>query len=154
MPCSPPHKFKHFPDNRGNDVMSACREHSQSLQKYFPCMQRVMQRMSRLCSCLTASVQDSQLNRNTAHAVFIHQEIINKLTAPRGLPRRSPHPSTNRALCRLTSEVRRDPVHSTRYGRQQKKKEIELRVACVYRPSGCTHALHATGKHMYIHINF
>ena len=30
-----------------------------------------------------------------------------------------PHPSTNRALCRLTSEVRRDPVHSTWYGRQQ-----------------------------------
>ena len=29
-----------------------------------------------------------------------------------------PHPSTNRALCRLTSEVRRDPVHSTRYGRE------------------------------------
>ena len=31
-----------------------------------------------------------------------------------------PHPSTNRALRRLTSEVRRDPVHSTRYGRQQR----------------------------------
>jgi hypothetical protein len=31
-----------------------------------------------------------------------------------------PHPSTNRALCRLTSEVERDPVHSTRYGRQRK----------------------------------
>ena len=30
-----------------------------------------------------------------------------------------PHPSTNRALRRLTSEVRRDPVHSTRYGRQR-----------------------------------
>ena len=30
-----------------------------------------------------------------------------------------PHPSTNRALCRLTSEVRRDPVHSTRHGRQR-----------------------------------
>jgi hypothetical protein len=29
------------------------------------------------------------------------------------------HPSTNRALCRLTSEVERDPVHSTRYGRQR-----------------------------------
>ena len=29
-----------------------------------------------------------------------------------------PHPSTIRALCRLTSEVERDPVHSTRYGRQ------------------------------------
>ena len=30
-----------------------------------------------------------------------------------------PHPSTNRALRHLTSEVRRDRVHSTRYGRQQ-----------------------------------
>ena len=31
-----------------------------------------------------------------------------------------PHPNTNRALCRLTSEVGRDPVHSTRYGHQRK----------------------------------
>ena len=30
-----------------------------------------------------------------------------------------PDPSTNRALSRLTSEVRRDPVHSTRYGSQR-----------------------------------
>ena len=30
-----------------------------------------------------------------------------------------PHPSTNRALCRLTSEVRRDPVYSTWYGRRR-----------------------------------
>ena len=30
-----------------------------------------------------------------------------------------PDPSTNRALSRLTSEVKRDPVHSTRYGRQR-----------------------------------
>ena len=30
-----------------------------------------------------------------------------------------PHPSTNRALRRLTSEVRRDPVYSTWYGRQR-----------------------------------
>ena len=30
-----------------------------------------------------------------------------------------PHPSTNRALCRLTSEVGRDPVCSTWYGRQR-----------------------------------
>jgi hypothetical protein len=30
-----------------------------------------------------------------------------------------PHPSTNRALCRLTSEVERDPVLSTWYGRQR-----------------------------------
>ena len=31
-----------------------------------------------------------------------------------------PHPSTNRALRRLTSEVRRDPVYSTWYGRQRR----------------------------------
>ena len=30
-----------------------------------------------------------------------------------------PHPSTNRALRCLTSEVGRDPVDSTRYGRQR-----------------------------------
>ena len=30
-----------------------------------------------------------------------------------------PHPSTIRALSRLTSEVERDPVYSTRYGRQR-----------------------------------
>ena len=30
-----------------------------------------------------------------------------------------PHPSTNRALRRLTSEVGRDPAHSTRYGRRR-----------------------------------
>ena len=30
-----------------------------------------------------------------------------------------PHPSTNRALRRLTSEVGRDPVYSTWYGRQR-----------------------------------
>jgi hypothetical protein len=30
-----------------------------------------------------------------------------------------PHPGTYRALFRLTSEVERDPVHSTRYGRQR-----------------------------------
>ena len=31
-----------------------------------------------------------------------------------------PHPSTDRALRCLTSEVKRDPVHSTRYGRRRK----------------------------------
>ena len=30
-----------------------------------------------------------------------------------------PHPSTDRALSRLTLEVERDPVHSTWYGRQR-----------------------------------
>ena len=35
-----------------------------------------------------------------------------------------PHPSTNRALRRLTSEVRRDPVCSTRYGRQRRHMQL------------------------------
>ena len=34
-----------------------------------------------------------------------------------------PHPSTNRALRRLTSEFGRDPVHSTRYGRQRETSD-------------------------------
>ena len=42
-----------------------------------------------------------------------------------------PHPSTNRALCRLTSEVGRDPVHSTRYGRQRVPM---VSIACRSRP--------------------
>ena len=37
-----------------------------------------------------------------------------------------PHPSTNRALSRLTSEVERDPVYSTRYGRQRKTISAQL----------------------------
>ena len=35
-----------------------------------------------------------------------------------------PHPSTSRALSRLTSEVERDPVHSTWYGRQRESMII------------------------------
>ena len=45
---------------------------------------------------------------------------VGKAGSTRGCSQAVPHPSTNRALCRLTSEVRRDPVHSTRYGRQRK----------------------------------
>ena len=44
-----------------------------------------------------------------------NQKADSTLRASRAVP----HPSTDRALRRLTSEVRRDPVHSTRYGRQR-----------------------------------
>ena len=47
-----------------------------------------------------------------------------------------PHPSTNRALRRLTSEVRRDPVHSTRYGRQRRESHGSVRAA------QCAHYAH------------
>ena len=42
-----------------------------------------------------------------------------KAGSTRRCSRAVPHPSTNRALRGLTSEVRRDPVYSTRYGRQR-----------------------------------
>ena len=46
----------------------------------------------------------------------------NTQTAPRGLP---PHPHTDRALCRLTSEVDRNPVYSTWYGhRRQFRSDV------------------------------
>ena len=48
--------------------------------------------------------------------VAAHTKADSTLRSSRAVP----HPSTNRALRRLTSEVRRDPVHSTRYGRQRK----------------------------------
>ena len=35
-----------------------------------------------------------------------------------------PHPRTNRTLCCLTSEVERDPVHSTRYGRRRHRCSV------------------------------
>ena len=36
-----------------------------------------------------------------------------------GTSRAVTHPNTNRGLCRLPSEVERDPAHLTRYGRQR-----------------------------------
>ena len=56
-----------------------------------------------------------------------------------------PHPSTNRALCRLTLEVERDPVHSTRYGRQRTQEKIKIRLHHI-------HPLlmeHGTGQRIY-----
>ena len=48
---------------------------------------------------------------------FEHEQVkaVSTLRSSQAVP----HPSTNRALCRLTSEVGRDPVHSTWYGRHQ-----------------------------------
>ena len=51
------------------------------------------------------------------------REVVScaKADSTRRASRAVPHPSTDRALRRLTSEVGRDPVHSTRYGRQRKQ---------------------------------
>ena len=84
--------------------------------------------------------------------LFIH--IVGAYSGIAGSTLRSsqavPHPSTNRALRRLTSEVGRDPVHSTRYGRQQRPVQLDdvglllqsdlLSLDCHL----CTAALHLT----------
>jgi hypothetical protein len=57
-----------------------------------------------------------------ANTARIHRTPI-KADSTLRTSRAVPHPSTNRARCRLTSEVERDPVHSTRYGRQRENME-------------------------------
>ena len=57
-----------------------------------------------------------------ANFYFIKYSKKGKADSTRRCSQAVPHPSTNRALRRLTSEVGRDPVYSTRYGRQ---REIE-----------------------------
>ena len=54
-----------------------------------------------------------------APAAQLFQYYTSKADSTLRSSRAVPHPSTNRALRRLTSEVRGDPVHSTRYGRQR-----------------------------------
>ena len=49
----------------------------------------------------------------------VHRYTAQKADSTLRSSRAVPHTSTNRALRRLTSEVSRDPVHSTRYGRQR-----------------------------------
>ena len=44
---------------------------------------------------------------------------MKKADSTLGTSQAVPHPSTIRALCHLTSEVGRDPVYLTRYGRQR-----------------------------------
>ena len=59
-----------------------------------------------------------------------------------------PHPSTTRALCRLTSEVERDPVHSTRYGRQNLPSPAMVVVVDVGHKKGHGHAAECGGEKM------
>ena len=60
-------------------------------------------------------MQDSTLQFPRVGASLRSEKADSTLRSSQAVP----HHSTNRALRRLTSEVRRDPVHSTRYGRQR-----------------------------------
>ena len=58
----------------------------------------------------------------SAYRVLSAFAVLRKAKADRTLrsSRAVPHPSTDRALCRLISEVGREPAHSTQYGRQRR----------------------------------
>jgi hypothetical protein len=64
---------------------------------------------------VTRRQQDHARRRKDGQATAQNAKADSTLRSSQAVP----HPSTNRALCRLTSEVERDPVHSTRYGRQR-----------------------------------
>ena len=75
---------------------------------------------SHITSCAHCCVADSsQSAEHTRATCNTTKTDSSKAGSTRGCSQAVPHPSTNRALCRLTSEVRRDPVHTTWYGRQQ-----------------------------------
>ena len=65
--------------------------------------------------------KSNQVKRRPTKMVFPTSNIHSKGKADstRRCSQAVPHPSTNQALRRLTSEVGRDPVYSTRYGRQR-----------------------------------
>ena len=74
----------------------------------------------------------------SCHVAIRRESESEKAGSTPGCSQAVPHPSTNRALCRLTSEVERDPVHSTRYGRQRmatnnKDSNFKLMQLCSYR---------------------
>ena len=71
------------------------------------------------------------------HGPKVRQTFVARSTKADSTLRSSqavPHPSSDRALRRLTSEVERDPAHSTWYGRQ--RKLIHEKVAACARLPG------------------
>ena len=61
----------------------------------------------------------THMNSKFRTATFVKGRWAQKADSTLRSSQAVPHPSTDRALRRLTSEVGRDPVHSTRYGRQR-----------------------------------
>ena len=72
------------------------------------------------CRCADTLIQSLLLLVESMKLEYNEKaDMMKKADSTLRSSRTVPHPSTNRALRRLTSEVERDPVHSTRYGRQQ-----------------------------------
>ena len=88
------------------------------------------------CACTTARQVTSMLGQ------LRQSKADSTLRASRAVP----HPSTDRALCRLTSEVERDPVHSTRYGRQRRLPGESERKEWAMRLCASESHVHAEGS--------
>ena len=79
--------------------------------------------------CIAPSLTDD-LRRGPEHALMqtlVWEKADSTLRSSQAVP----HPSTDRALCCLTSEVKRDPVHSTRYGRRRHLRQCLVSAICL-----------------------
>ena len=74
------------------------------------------------CPCRATSRLGSHCVHVQRHVFFAKKKADSTLRSSQAVP----HPSTNRALRCLTSEVERDPVHSTRYGRRRQCRVSRL----------------------------
>ena len=83
-----------------------------------------------------------------SNCVDLHPRPHEKADSTRRCSQAVPHPSTNQALRRLTSEVGRDPVYSTRYGRQREMcpemRRTFVRRRCLEKSPKCSLSPHGT----------
>ena len=74
---------------------------------------------SLLATCMCCVVREKARGKRVAHLADTLPCSTRRAGSTLRSSRAVPHPSTDWALRRFTSEVGRDPVHSTRYGRQR-----------------------------------
>ena len=104
-------------------------------------------------ACLLLSQGGPAAAQRAARVAYIENSSSKEIKADSTLrsSQAVPHPSTDRALRRLTSEVERDPVHSTWYGRQQETLSSAaraLRGRKIAHPSSeCASTPQATSSH-------
>ena len=118
MPCPPAHEAPHWlPTVRTCELLAWHHVRYPEGRDGMPGCVRGSTRHARVPACLHTYAHTDRMNL-PAISPFLSL-VMRKADSTLGSSQAVPHPSTNRALCRLTPEVRRDPVHSTWYGRQR-----------------------------------